>query len=601
MTPLSLLALLLAACGTPSDLGAGAPTTPVADQDSGEPHLEQEGDSQHHLDATVDTRMDVPDPEEPAAPWGEDLVFDGGFEEEGLPAWTLSSAEDTCLRADADTVPGLDPAEGETYLRGNTRESLDCRVIQELSLAELGFPLTKVDSGQVGLFGEVWLGALSADGAFDDQAWLQVHFLDVDGAELTSLRSRAGATELWNLRGISGLVPPGTRTLQVEFVGIWRQSGGNDARVDALSLWLEQVEQGAPGILKQPMLQDTRTHTMRLLWETDDNLVENGVDFGLQGEALDRTVRPLETRQVAEGHFVHVAELPGLEPGTTYDYRVWSGETASLTWSFRTAPEADAPVTLAWTGDNHLGWEVFSQLAGLMAARGPDLHISAGDIANYGPDLTEEGELKEWDDAWFAPLETDGFSSQVPTMIARGNHEKHYEMGYAYTALPGNGAWYAFRYGPVAVLVLDSQTQHLADQTRFIEETLASEEFTSAAWRVVTFHIGPYSNATKSGTNGDGHADIRNNWVPLFEQGGVDLVVNAHFHSYQSGEHNGVTYAVVGGGGALFDTSLQDVWDFLDVYTHEYHYVLMEADQDTLTWTAYDLEDEPFDTWQLTR
>jgi len=44
---------------------------------------------------------------------------------------------------------------------------------------------------------------------------------------------------------------------------------------------------------------------------------------------------------------------------------------------------------------------------------------------------------------------------------------------------------------------------------------------------------------------------VRNDWVPLFQQYHVDVVLSGHSHCYNRGATNGVTYLVVGGGGTL--------------------------------------------------
>lgn len=588
-------------CSSPT----GSPTDgPATALDSGSP-LDSGELPQEHEPAAValldDDRLQVT----PAPPWGEELVAGGSFESGELTLWSTVAGAEGCLIADPTASPGLEAVVGESWLRGDGHDDTDCHLVQLVDLEARGFPGARVDAGQVAVQGQAWLGSLSEDGAYDDQIWLRVRFLDAEGAELSEVRTRSGASPSWDARGLSGLLPQGTRQLAVEVEGRWRQSGGNDTRADAVSVWLDRVDEAVlPVITKQPVLQDSRTDTMRLLWETDTNLAEHFVYYGPTGEPLDRRVRPVESRQLHETHFVHVAELTGLEAGSSWDYQVQSGTTLSAVYTFRTAPspEDTAPVRLVWTGDNHQGFETFAELVALARARDPDLFVSAGDIANYGPDITHiEGELHQWQQQWFAPLETASLSQEVPVFFARGNHEKHYELSYAFSALPWDTGWYAFTYGPLAVLVLDSQTAGLDGQLSFIEETLASRDFQAAAWRIATFHVAPYSNATKTGSNGRGHETIQADWVPRLEAGGVDLVVSAHYHSYQQGEQAGVRYAVVGGGGATFDTKLEEAWDFISVYRHTHHYAVLDADPEALTWTAYDLDDVAFDSFTLTR
>jgi hypothetical protein len=117
---------------------------------------------------------------------------------------------------------------------------------------------------------------------------------------------------------------------------------------------------------------------------------------------------------------------------------------------------------------------------------------------------------------------------------------------------------------------------------------------------VAVFHHLPYTNLWCDANGYNGDAWTRGNFVPLFEQYGVDLVVSGHAHAYERGEQNGVTYTVVGGAGGLLDTFVPpETWDFLEVALPVHHYAIMEVEGDRLRWTAYDLDDEVIDAFEL--
>jgi phosphodiesterase/alkaline phosphatase D-like protein len=71
----------------------------------------------------------------------------------------------------------------------------------------------------------------------------------------------------------------------------------------------------------------------------------------------------------------------GLAPGTTYFYRFRSGSDVSPVGSLRTAyaPDQDAPVTLAFTGDAHWAWKPYPLLASLVQEP-LDAFIFLGDL-----------------------------------------------------------------------------------------------------------------------------------------------------------------------------------------------------------------------------
>ena len=196
-------------------------------------------------------------------------------------------------------------------------------------------------------------------------------------------------------------------------------------------------------------------------------------------------------------------------------------------------------------------------------------------------------------------MEVAQFGSTTPVLIARGNHDRHHPYGYAYVQVPGNGIFYSFRYGPVFVVVLDSQLlpDHLPDainQRLFLEQALDSDAARGADFRIVTFHNGPFTNVSGNGT--DGNEGARDSWVPLFESQGVDLVITGHYHSYQRGASGGVTYVTVGGGGSNLLADVWDHWDFLDPSSSQVPPCVQGG---VLTWETRDLDDVVVDGFVL--
>ena len=126
-----------------------------------------------------------------------------------------------------------------------------------------------------------------------------------------------------------------------------------------------------------------------------------------------------------------------------------------------------------------------------------------------------------------------------------GNHD--YEVGrgrYELKTLGMPGRYYTRRLGEgeVQLFFLDS-TVVSATQTAWLEQQLSQSV---ATWKIAVFHHPPY---TCGGHSGDRR--VAREWVPLFEDYGVQLVLSGHDHNYQRfAARNGVTYVVHGGGAA---------------------------------------------------
>ncbi len=320
----------------------------------------------------------------------------------------------------------------------------------------------------------------------------------------------------------------------------------------------------------------------------------------------------VSTTQVDPTHFVHVATIEGLSTQSAYDYRVRSGDTYSPVYQFRTAPAPSTPFKIAWVADNQNGPSVFAAHVGHIANRPPDLMFVPGDTVQG---TTTGGVLggsilSEWQTQWWDPLTVSNFAQTTPVMFARGNHDGEHPYSYAYSALPENESWYSFSYGNSFFVVLDSETttgQQTTenDQLTYLQQALTSPEAAAAEFRIVVFHRPPWTRLWDfSGvfTGYNGETWVRNDWVPVMEAAGVDLVICGHSHSYQRGERNGTHYLIVGGGGGALDTYNRPAgsgWPNFTVVQSTHHYNLMEVDGNVLTWTTRNLDDTQIDSFQI--
>lgn len=519
---------------------------------------------------------------------GAELVRNGGFEE-GLSHWEVREG---APEATPDR-PGIAAAEGSTYLWGG-QGLADAVVVQRIDLLGLGLTPDAIDAGlawRAEAAIKTWIGGT----LFDDQAWVRAAFLGGDGAELGAARTIMAPSPAWTTAPFAALVPPGSRTIELGFFGRRRFSRDNDAAADAIAARLDAL---APAsgvrITKQPLLQDVRPDAMRLLWESDSATASHAIEWGRQAVGERRATR-IETTQVTDDRFVHEGEMAPLVPGETYRYRVVSGDAASPEHTLTAPPPPGAPTRIAVTSDNQSGWEVFTEITGLIAARSPDLVLVPGDVVDKG------SRLDDWQQQWFDPLAAHGLGQTVPVVFARGNHDAEHAYAYAYSALPGNEAWYAFSRGGARIIVLDTEvtSQGAPEQVEWLEAELESAASREASFRIVALHKPPFTDLWgHSGYTGEQW--VRDDWVPIFEDLGVDLVLCGHTHGYERGARNGVTYAIVGGAGGSLDTWLTERWDLFDVIESTFNYSIMAIDGPTLRWTTYDRGDAVVDTFELT-
>ncbi len=521
----------------------------------------------------------------PNALFGQPVQANGGFESQ-LLSWQRLTGNAAALTASGGRGS---PHGGSYFVYGGASPGGDTVLRQEIDLIAAGFTAADLDGGAA-VDAEAWLRNEFGAGTFDDQVFFRVAYLNEAGAELSSVRCMVAGNSVWIPRTVTGLLPPGTRKLRAEIVGRHRRGANNDSMADDVIVRLQEAPVTfTPVITKLPMLQDVRTDAMRLLWETDGNTCLHSVEWG-RSNVTEHTLTDIETLQIDGTHFVHRANITGLSMETDYVYRVRSGDAVTPTYSFRTAPKRETPFAVAWWGDNHQGTGILRTHVSNFLAQGVNLIAVAGDMVNSG------NAISEWHDYWFKPLEHLNCSQTTPVVFARGNHDGEHALAYAYSALPGNEAWFAFDYGNSRFIFLDREasTGESPEQYAGLQAELARPETQRAAFRIVCFHRPPFVNLWNGGGY-TGEPFVRNDWVPLLTQGNVDVVISGHAHNYNRGTTNGVTYIIAGGGGGTLDVERVANWPLFTVEYSRYHYGLMEVSGNTMLWQAFDNNNQLLD------
>jgi len=243
------------------------------------------------------------------------------------------------------------------------------------------------------------------------------------------------------------------------------------------------------------------------------------------------------------------ATIGGLKPATDYVYRVVlrgeGEEAASPVGRFRTAPLAGTPVSFVVLADTQKQVEGASRLALVGDAIATD-ELSYDFILHAG-DVVESPVDTYWDD-WFVSF--DHMLRRAPFLPVLGNHERNHRSYYDAFALPPGGGkdgkqWWALHWGDVVVCGLDTNVSRVADyyaQQDWARTHLAGPE----EHKFVIFHHPVFSS---DAYHGSGYSyDVI--YHPIFVEHGVDIVFNGHAHNYERIERDGITYLVVGGGGA---------------------------------------------------
>jgi predicted MPP superfamily phosphohydrolase len=326
------------------------------------------------------------------------------------------------------------------------------------------------------------------------------------------------------------------------------------------------VSATADNLVWWPYLQQMTDTSVIILWTTRIGatpVVRYAADTSYSQQATGATrLTPLNTR-------MHRVELTGLQPNTTYYYKIYVDEAdllPSQTLSFQTAPPpgSDTPFTFVAFGD--YGNDTASQ----RRLRDQMLRDSFRFILTTGDNTYENGAYREFDTNVFRIYPT--LFSRAPLFPVLGNHDYHTDLAAPYLDifdLPQN-AWrsqdreryYSFDYGNVHFVALDT------DRPIWVDDAVADDDMfdwlrhdlahTPRRWKIVAMHVPAYSTGFH---RHDSEIISQPKLPPIFEAYGVDLVLSGHDHTYQrsyplrEGQitpivQGGVVYVVSGAGSA---------------------------------------------------
>ena len=321
---------------------------------------------------------------------------------------------------------------------------------------------------------------------------------------------------------------------------------------------------------------------MAASWHTLQSVKDPRVMLGTLDGKLDRVITAQEVSYTdgKSGRVIYAyhAKLDQLKPDTAYLYGAIHDGAEPLFGTFRTAPRGRARFTFTSFGDQGtptLG-KVFVPPAGVTLAEPPFVNDNLGSPAGADTTLGVErvsplfhllnGDLcyanlatdrvRTWWDFW---TNNSRSARNRPWMPAAGNHENErgngpigYRAYQTYFSLPPTagqtdttrGLWYSFTAGSMRVISLanddicyqDGGNSYVRGYSGGAQKAWLAKELARARadlsidWVVVVMHQVAISTVDKF--NG-ADLGIRQEWVPLFDQYGVDLVVCGHEHHYE--------------------------------------------------------------------
>ena len=232
---------------------------------------------------------------------------------------------------------------------------------------------------------------------------------------------------------------------------------------------------------------------------------------------------------------------------------------------------------------------VGQQMAAVHRRRPVDLVVLGGDNIYPSGDMA----LIE---ATFRRPYADLLAAGVPFHAVLGNHDIRTANGVsqvAYKPFGMQGRTYNLRRGPVEFFLLD--TNGNADWQRQLSWLRTVLARSTAPWKVVVGHHPIYSSGLYGNDPG-----LQAKLAALMRKHGVQLYINGHEHNYErSVPIDGITYLVVGGGGASLRPVIATAQSARAISVHSF--AELEATTGELSITAWDKTGRQIDRAVLTR
>lgn len=298
-------------------------------------------------------------------------------------------------------------------------------------------------------------------------------------------------------------------------------------------------------ITRGPYLQMGTPNSTIVRWRT--NIATNSrVSVGTtQGSLTTNFDDPTVTTE-------HEVVVSNLSPATKYFYSI--GSTSQMiagndaTYYFVTSPNAGSSIAIRiWViGDSG------TANANAQAVRNAYLNFTGTTHTNLwlmlGDNAYENGTDSEYQAAVF---------DMYPTMLrksvlwpALGNHDtaqtSNPPAGLPYFAMftlptgaqaggmaSGTEKYYSFDYGNIHFICLDSMTSDRSPNGPMATWLRADLVSSTRQWTIAYWHHPPYSKGSHDSDTDPILAAMRQNILPILEDGGVDLVLTGHSHSYE--------------------------------------------------------------------
>ncbi len=300
-------------------------------------------------------------------------------------------------------------------------------------------------------------------------------------------------------------------------------------------------------VVRGPYLQSGTPNSMVVRWRTSE-ATESVINFGTDLDNLNLSEEDLTLKTE------HEMTITGLSQGTVYFYEIGNEGNTLVPKAddlyFKTSPPngQSVPVNIWVLGDCGTGNDNARDVRDAFYTFNGDAHIDL--MLLLGDNAYSDGTDAEYQDGIFENMYEERLKNTV-LWSTIGNHDGHSSDSDSQTGpyfdiftfptnaeaggtASGTEAYYSFYYSNIHFIILDSyETDRDVDAPMYAWAENDIQNST-ADWVIAFWHHPTYSKGSHD-TDDDCSqcTDMRENFLPMLESNGVDLVMSGHSHSYE--------------------------------------------------------------------
>lgn len=306
-----------------------------------------------------------------------------------------------------------------------------------------------------------------------------------------------------------------------------------DTTVEDTKLYLVESDKGQEADFANAELKEGET--TQVTYDTNGNVtIGDGKTYPVKKGSSN------SSKLVFNSHKVHVENL---KKGKAYSYKL--GSDAGWHYgAFIVEKENNETITAVHMSDaqtidhTKLGvWRNTFVKSVITAGSGLDMALYNGD--QFDQNMEKIDGVRQIRFITFSKAldVIQDYKASVPYMSSSGNHEPaapyshflHLDTNYPSSGVSDSGCYYSYDYNFAHFVVLNSNgiTSDNA-QLEWLKNDL--DAASNAKWKIVMMHISPYSTGDHS--NKTENQNILKKLTPIFSAKHVDLVLQAHDHTY---------------------------------------------------------------------